>query len=172
MIRFLLVALLAFVNVTPAPAKAQTTILFVYIGDSACGFCKKPALKERISAVRDTARRWAAEKHFAFKSVGVAVDVDKALGDEFLAESGVGPHDETVSGKGQAGADPYTKPYAKTDQFFSQGIPFDALPQVVLLVDPGGGRSPRQAFRALGNMIAQDYSAEKMVRLSLDKATE
>ncbi len=152
-------------------AAPKPTVRFVYIGSSGCGFCRKPEYKKRIAEIRDAARAWAREHRCRFESVGVATSEDRQAGETFLADSGVGPYDKTVTGMGWAGADPYTKPYRTTNPLFAEGAPMQAEPQVVVLFEQREGDKPLEAIRSLGTMIVGTADVGYVAR-SLDRVSQ
>lgn len=163
----LLAALLVVAVTVSASAKESGTVRFVYVGSSGCGMCKRPDYRKRIAEIRDAARQWARAHHHSFESVGVATDEGKDLGERFLAESGIGPFDRTISGQGWAGADPYVKAYRHTNAMFLGGTPMEVEPQVVVLFERRKDERPREAVRDLGSMILMGSSVD-YVGKSLD----
>lgn len=148
--------------VRPADSEAGK-IRFVYMGSAGCKPCKQQNYKDQVAMIRSTARQWALEHHYAYVTTGVAVDEDRSAGEEFLA--GIGTFDEIISGKGWEGATPYVKPYEVQNEWAILGVP-----QVVILLEGKPLTTPRELFRATGNMILWNKAVD--VDASLKKSLE
>jgi hypothetical protein len=71
-------------------------LAFVYIGATACGPCKLPAVKDAVRRAKVHFARLAAEQKRPFSATGVAIDTSIDEGLLFLKD--VGPFDQVVVG--------------------------------------------------------------------------